>query len=99
MPAGGKNYRPEGGIEPLRFSAPTGLKPATRTTECHLDTKGRRSICAVLEGINNTYHHCKTVKLLCGQKLAFTIYPPLYVILPLHNYLLSINYLKLDMCL
>ena len=37
MPAGGKNYRPEGGIEPLRFSAPTGLKPATRTTECHLD--------------------------------------------------------------
>ena len=29
--------RPEGGIEPLRLSAPTGLKPATRTTECHLD--------------------------------------------------------------
>ena len=33
----GQNSRPEGGIEPLRFSAPTGLKPATRTTECHLD--------------------------------------------------------------
>ena len=32
-----KNLRPEGGIEPLCFSAPTGLKPATRTTECHLD--------------------------------------------------------------
>ena len=32
-----KILRPEGGIEPLCFSAPTGLKPATRTTECHLD--------------------------------------------------------------
>ena len=36
-----QNVRPEGGIEPLRFSAPTGLKPATRTTECHLDTGER----------------------------------------------------------
>ena len=32
-----KSSRPEGGIEPLRPSTPTGLKPATRTTECHLD--------------------------------------------------------------
>ena len=32
-----KMSRPEGGIEPLRLSTPTGLKPATRTTECHLD--------------------------------------------------------------
>ena len=24
-------------MEPLCLSAPTGLKPATRTTECHLD--------------------------------------------------------------
>ena len=32
-----RSCRPEGGIEPLRLSAPTGLKPATRTTECHLD--------------------------------------------------------------
>ena len=31
------NVRPEGGIEPLCLSTPTGLKPATRTTECHLD--------------------------------------------------------------
>ena len=29
--------RPEGGIEPLRLSTSTGLKPAPRTTEDHLD--------------------------------------------------------------
>ena len=34
-----KKLRPEGGIEPLRLSTPTGLKPATRTTEYHLDIK------------------------------------------------------------
>ena len=32
-----KKYRPEGGIEPLCLSAPTGLKPAPQTTEDHLD--------------------------------------------------------------
>ena len=31
-----KNRRLEGGIEPLRVSPPTGLKPAHRTTEAHL---------------------------------------------------------------
>ncbi len=32
-------HRPGGGIEPLRLSTPTGLKPAPQTTEGHLDTK------------------------------------------------------------
>ena len=32
-----KNPRPEGGIEPLCLSTPTGLKPAPQTTEDHLD--------------------------------------------------------------
>ena len=31
-----KIWRLEGGIEPLRVSPPTGLKPAHRTTEAHL---------------------------------------------------------------
>ena len=31
--------RLEGGIEPLRVSPPTGLKPAHRTTEDHLGEK------------------------------------------------------------
>ena len=31
-----KFWRLEGGIEPLRVSPPTGLKPAHRTTEDHL---------------------------------------------------------------
>ena len=31
-----KKWRLEGGIEPLRVSPPTGLKPAHRTTEAHL---------------------------------------------------------------
>ena len=30
------NNRPVGGIEPLRFSSSTGLKPALRTTEGQL---------------------------------------------------------------
>ena len=30
------NKRPVGGIEPLRFSSSTGLKPALRTTEGQL---------------------------------------------------------------
>ena len=34
----GPQKRPEGGIEPLRLSSATGLKPALRTTE------GRRGI-------------------------------------------------------
>ena len=32
-----QNPRPEGGIEPLCLSTPTGLKPAPQTTEDHLD--------------------------------------------------------------
>ena len=36
-----KNLRPEGGIEPLCLSTPTGLKPAPQTTEDHLDMDKR----------------------------------------------------------
>ena len=35
----GPQKRPEGGIEPLRLSSATGLKPALRTTEGH---RGKR---------------------------------------------------------
>ena len=37
-----QNPRPEGGIEPLCLSTPTGLKPAPQTTEDHLDNKRRK---------------------------------------------------------
>ena len=35
----GPQKRPEGGIEPLRLSSATGLKPALRTTEDHQGEK------------------------------------------------------------
>ena len=52
-----KNYRPEGGIEPLRLSTPTGLKPATRTTECHLDNSlGKTGLSKVTIWSHNRCH-------------------------------------------
>ena len=47
--------RPEGGIEPLRLSAPTGLKPATRTTEYHLDSWAGRQP-ALLQLLRSTLY-------------------------------------------
>ena len=50
-----KSVRPEGGIEPLRLSAPTGLKPATRTTECHLDMeRGKNYVSKLNDQIHET---------------------------------------------
>ena len=52
-----KISRPEGGIEPLRLSAPTGLKPATRTTECHLDnSRGKTGLSKVTIWSHNRCH-------------------------------------------
>ena len=58
----GKSSRPEGGIEPLRLSTPTGLKPATRTTECHLDDNtGKIGLLNMTTGRHNWLTWCYVI--------------------------------------
>ena len=64
----GPQKRPEGGIEPLRLSSATGLKPALRTTEGHRGNKCRISCM--------TNRRSQLRSLTCGWKLIIHSFLP-----------------------